>query len=68
MQTNTTTSEAFGLRIGSIEGHGREVRNGGDTDQVLCLLPILSKIRNYNMFVITKIVFSKIDLYPGGKI
>ena len=52
MQTNTTTSQAFGLRIGSIEGHGREVRNGGDTDQVLCLLPTLSKI----------------DLYQGGKI
>ena len=52
MQTKPGLSQTFGLRIGSIEGHGRKVRNGGDTDQVLCLLPILSKI----------------DLYPGGKI
>ena len=52
MQTNTTTSEAFGLRIGSIEGHGSQFRKGGEIVQEI----------DYYLFS------KKIEQFPGGKI
>ena len=52
MQTNTITSEAFGLRKGSIEGHGSQFRKRGEIVQAI----------DYYLFS------KKIEQFPGGKI
>ena len=50
MQTKPKLSQAFGLRIGSIEGHGSQTRKGGEIVQAI------------DYYLLSK----KIEQFPGG--